>query len=244
MMITRCECGEWGRVEALDELTRIDHWFLGATDECWYLAEYIAGPAAVAGRRVNRLIADLKCPPSVVATHPLRRRHKQRAVNALAAALRSAVSRSWAEGATWIPIPPSRSARDRNYDDRLVRILRRAFAGYDTDIRTILFQRESLAADHRRPRRTHIDSLFECIRVDWSALGSRPLRDRLVLFDDVLTTGKHYRCCARRLREVLPNTRISGLFIARRVLSGRGRRVPLDGDEHRLMQRATLAERC
>jgi hypothetical protein len=236
MMITHCECGEPGRVEALNDLTRIDHWFLRATDECWYLAEYIAGPAAVAGRRVNRLIASLKCPPSVMATHPLQRRDKQRAVEALAAALRSAVSRYWAEGATWVPIPPSRSACDRNYDDRLVRVLRRAFAGYDADIRTVLFQRESMAADHCRPRRTHIDLLFECIRVNWSALGSRPLRDRLVLFDDVLTTGKHYRCCARRLREVLPDIPISGLFIARRVLSGRGRRLPIDGGEHGLMR--------
>ena len=193
MMISRCECGEPGRVELVDDLARIDHSFLRATDECCYLAEYITGPRARAGRRVNQLIANLKCPPSVAATYPLRRRHKQRAVEALAAALRSAVSRSWAESATWIPIPPSRSASDRNYDDRLVRILRKAFTGYDVDIRTVLFQRESMAADHCQPRRTHIDSLFECIRVNWSALGSRPLRERLVLFDDLLTTGKHYK---------------------------------------------------
>jgi len=117
-----------------------------------------------------------------------------------------------------------------------VRILRRAFADYDADIRTVLFQRESMAADHGKARRTRIDSLFECIRVNSSALGSRPLRDRLVLFDDVLTTGKHYRCCARRLREVLPDIPISGLFIARRVLSGHGRRMPMDGDGPGLMR--------
>ena len=217
-----------GRVELLDELARIDHSFLRANDRCWYLAEYVSGAGSRVGS-VNQLIANLKCSPSVAATNPRRRRHKRRAMEELAAALREAVSRSWAEGATWIPIPPSRSAGDCNYDDRLVHILRKAFAGYDTDIRTVLFQLESMTADHCNPRRIGIQWLFERIRVSWSVLASRPLRDELVLFDDVLTTGKHYRCCERRLRDALPNIPISGLFVARRVLQGRGRRMPLGG---------------
>jgi predicted amidophosphoribosyltransferase len=220
-----------GAVARLDDLARIDHSFLRGADECWYLAEYISGAGST---QVSQLIANLKCSPSAAAANARRRRRKQRAIEVLAAALRHAVSQSWAEAATWIPVPPSRAARDQDYDDRLLRILRRAFAGYDSDIRTVLFQLESVAADHCNSKRVEIQSLFECIRVNWSALESRPLRNRLVVFDDVLTTGKHYRCCERRLREVLPTIPISGLFVARRVLSGRGRRMPLDGGSRQL----------
>jgi predicted amidophosphoribosyltransferase len=180
---------------------------------------YRAGP-------INQLIANLKCPPSIAELDLPRARHKERAIASVAACLRDAVSRSWAESVTWIPVPPSRARRDLDYDDRLTRVLRLAFARYDTDVRTALYQSESFVADHARLRRTGLDSLYECLRINWDALLSRPLRDGVVVFDDVLTTGKHYKCCERRLRQALPDIRISGLFVARRVLSGRGRRLP------------------
>ena len=49
---------------------------------------------------------------------------------------------------------------------------------------------------------------------------------RVVVVDDVLTTGKHYKCCERRLREVLADIPIGGLFVARRVLARRRCRAP------------------
>jgi hypothetical protein len=210
---------------ALDDSARIDHPYLTAADRCWYLSEYLSGPG-YRGGRVNQLISNLKCTPSVVADNPQRRRHKQRAIETVAAAVHSAVSRSWAESATWIPIPPSYAAGHADHDDRLTRILRIAFATYDTDVRTLLHCVHSHAADHLTARRIDIDSLYARILVNWAALASRPLREHLVLFDDVLTTGKHYKCCERRLRDARRDASISGLFVSRRVLSGHGRRLP------------------
>jgi hypothetical protein len=209
----------------LDDCARIDHPYLTATDRCWYLSEYVSGPG-YRGGRVNQLISNLKCAPSVVADNPQRRHHKQRAIETVAAAVRGAVSRSWAESATWIPIPPSYAAGHADHDDRLTRVLRIAFAAYDTDVRTLLYCVRSHAADHLTTQRIDVDSLYACTLVNWAALTSRPLREHLVLFDDVLTTGKHYKCCERRLRDVRCNASISGLFITRRVLSGHGRRLP------------------
>jgi predicted amidophosphoribosyltransferase len=37
------------------------------------------------------------------------------------------------------------------------------------------------------------------------------------LFDDVLTTGAHFRAAHSVLKRAFPNARIIGLFIARRV---------------------------
>ena len=53
-------------------------------------------------------------------------------------------------------------------------------------------------------------------------LDARPLRQGIMLFDDVLTTGKHFKSCERCLRTQVPEYfPITGLFIARRVLLGR-----------------------
>jgi hypothetical protein len=212
-------------VSALDDETRTDHPYLSSSDECWWLVPYIAGRGYQAGG-VNQLISNFKCSTSIAAANPSRRRHKDRAVDAMAHALRTAVGRSWVESATWIPIPPSRARCDPDYDDRLPRVLDRAFAGCDLDLRVALYQSTSTASDHLSMKRISCDSLYARIQVNRDAIRARPLRDRLVLFDDVLTTGKHFKCCERRLRDALPHLPIVGLFLARRVVSGRGRRVP------------------
>jgi predicted amidophosphoribosyltransferase len=108
----------------------------------------------------------------------------------------------------------------------LQRILAIAFHNYDLDVRGLLYQSECTAPDHTRARRLTADALYRVIGLDREALGLRPPRARIVLFDDVLTTGKHYKCCERRLREALADTPISGLFVARRVLPRRWRCPP------------------
>jgi hypothetical protein len=210
---------------ALDDHARTDHPYLSASDCCWCLSRYIAGPG-YRGGSVNQLIANLKCAPTIVLDDPVRRTHKQHAIEMAAEVLRRAVSRDWVENATWIPIPPSRAVTHVDYDDRLARVLRVAFTPYDADVRVALYQQHSQPADHLRPARMSLQALYESIRVNLAALAARPLREHLMLFDDVLTTGKHYRCCERRLHEVVPGASIAGLFLARRALSARGRRVP------------------
>ena len=44
------------------------------------------------------------------------------------------------------------------------------------------------------------------------------LRPMVVLFDDVLASGKHYRVAKTRIREVVPGQGILGIFVARRAL--------------------------
>jgi hypothetical protein len=210
---------------ALDAQLRTDHCFLCDTDRCLCLADYVPG-RGTAANRINRLIANLKCPPSIATTDPRRRRYKRQAIDQVASALRAAVSQSWVESATWIPIPTSRPTADADYDDRLQRVLRQAFIGYALDLRTLLYQSEPTVADHASARRLSIAALYELIRIDRQLLALAPLRDRIVLFDDVLTTGKHYKCCERRLLEAPVQIPISGLFVARRILAARRRGLP------------------
>jgi hypothetical protein len=215
-----------GGIMLLDDSLRADHVFLTAADECRCLAEYLPAHGYRAGH-VNQLIINLKCPPSVVRTDPRRLHYKLQAIDNIARALRAALSRPSVESATWVPTPPSRPRLDPDYDDRLRRILTEAFGDYDLDLRDLLHQSEGSAADHARTRRLTADALYLLIGLDRGALALRPLRARIVLFDDVLTTGKHYKCCERRLREVLASVPISGVFVARRVLPRRWRCPPM-----------------
>jgi hypothetical protein len=92
---------------ALDDYVRTDHPFLTAADHCRCLAEYLPGRGYRASH-VNQLIVNLKCPPSIASADPHRMHYKLRAIDAIARALRGALSQSLVESATWIPIPSSR----------------------------------------------------------------------------------------------------------------------------------------
>ena len=173
-----------------DDRTRADHAYLSATDQCWWLTEYVGGHRHLRGTS-SRLIGSLKAVPSRIAFDRQRTRERRWAECALADLLRGAITRAWAEAATWIPIPPSRVFLDVDHDQRLLPVLRRAFHGYDVDVRTILSLRVSTDPDHLSARRSSADALYQRLQIDPHTLAARPLRDRLVLFDDVVTTGKH-----------------------------------------------------
>jgi predicted amidophosphoribosyltransferase len=201
-------------LRALDHVQRADHPYLSSADRCSFLLEWRCG---------SRIVRDFKRPPSAVAFAPRRAAAKAHAVAVMADLLRAAVSRRAAEAATWVPIPPSKAYADCEFDDRLTRTLALAFRGYDVDLRPLLFQVHSTLADHQGSPRLSAHALLANLRVDLKLLHERPLRDGLALFDDVLTTGKHYKCCERRLREQLPETAICGVFLLRRAMPHRWR---------------------
>lgn len=218
-------------LRCLEADQRRAHYHLVATDDCRYLLEYHsgryrAGDGTGTGTgtdsgtgAVRRLIGNFKCPSLVAAASAARLHYKERAIEQIAAALRAAAGRTFVEAATLVPIPPSALPGAPDYDDRLIRTLYRAFAGYDLDVRLLLRQAQGTAPDHRAHRRLRTAALRGLIHLDEEELAARPLRSCIVLFDDVLTTGKHYRCCERRLHEASPEVSICGWFIARRVLS-------------------------
>jgi hypothetical protein len=199
----------------IDETNRAGHPFLTEGDRCVFFGEYFAGKG-YRGGDTNQLIFNFKCPLSANAG---RLTWKERAIATVANGLRSAISRQSAEAITWVPIPPSKVVADPAHDDRLFRALNQAFNGYSADVRMLLRQTVSTNADHTSGARLTSEVLYKVLEVDHAVLAARPLRRTLVLFDDVLTTGKHFKCCERRLREAIPATPIIGIFVARRILS-------------------------
>jgi len=206
------------RLTSIDETNREHHAFLEQGDRCFFFGEYFAYKGYQGGG-TNQLIFNFKCKPSVAATNPGRRRYKEQAIESVAAGLRRAMTQADAERMTWVPVPPSKVVGHADYDDRLMRTLAKAFNGYDVDVRSLLRQSKSTEADHNSGSRLTPDALHALMELDIAQLNALPLRQAIMLFDDVLTTGKHFKCCERRLREFVPaDVPIVGVFIARRIL--------------------------
>lgn len=206
------------RLTGIDETNRDQHAFLKEGDRCLFFGEYFAGKGYQGGG-TNQLIFNFKMLPSIARTNTQRRNYKEGAIAAIAAGLREVLGRNQVERLTFVPIPPSKTIGHVDYDDRLTRALTMGCAGFNADIRPLLRRPFSTESDHRTGDRLTPEALYSLLELDSAAMGSMPLREAIVLFDDVITTGKSFKCCQRRLRDVVPSAvPIIGLFVARRIL--------------------------
>ena len=200
------------RLTAIDDLTRGGHWYLRRTDVCRYLGAYTAGKGA-AYSATNSLILDFKTPVSRT-----RRRNppqKETAIATAAAALRRALEASLADRAVFVPVPPSKSKDDDGYDDRLVRMLRAVRPERPLDVRELIVQTRSVEPTHRRSTRLRASDIEAMYGID-EALEA-PGAGLVVVVDDLLTSGAHFRAAQRLLSRRFPDIDVAGLFLARRV---------------------------
>ncbi len=203
------------RLSKIDDLTRPDHTFIEAEDECLYLGEYTARKGYQFSD-TNNLIFNLK--------KPMERRgqqgwhYKKRAVEKAGRQLREALDAlnpKWLSIATLVPMPPSKVKSDPMYHDRLIQMLQVLGAGLQLDIREMIAQRESTEAAHSTEVRPRVDELCDNYSIKESLVDPPP---RVIgVIDDVLTTGSHFKAVQRLLRSRFPAVKIYGIFVARRV---------------------------
>ena len=200
------------RLTKIDDLARPDHFYLTAADECYFLGEYTARKG-YAFSATNQLIVNFKKSMDKRATAQWR--YKEKAIDEAAAAFRVALNKEWLDSATLVPVPPSKSKNDPLYDDRLVRMLRGIRGQPPLDVRELILQRASTAAAHDQQNRPTPDQIQANYAIDQALRDPDP---RVIgLFDDVLTTGAHFRAASAALQQSFPGVKIIGLFIARRV---------------------------
>ncbi len=203
----------YDRLTKIDELTRPDHTFLEASDSCFFLGEYTAR-GGYAASATNDLINNLKKPM----TYRLKAavwQYKERAINTCAQALRNVLGKNGIEGLTFVPVPPSKAKTDPSYDDRLTLILQKMGQGFDADVRELVVQHANMLASHEGERASIAELVANYSIVD--ALRLPPPKDHFVIFDDVLTTGRHYKAMQQVLAAAYPTATFRGLFVARRL---------------------------
>ena len=207
------------RFRPVETTSLSEHCLLTPKDRCYYLWEY-APHRRYDFSPTNQLIRNLKIRPSVAACSSRRASYKWQAIAHAAAALRHVIPRAFVEArATFVPIPGSKAIGDPEHDDRMARVLEVAFEGWSADLRRMLLFSHSTSADHARAERLTCEALLALTRCVESRT---PPRRVIVIVDDVLNSGKHYRIARELLSRRYPAASLCGAFLARCVRSVTG----------------------
>ncbi len=200
------------RLSKIDELTRPDHTFLEPEDQCYYLGDYTARKG-FAFSEINNLINNLRKPMD--RRGRLEWRYKEDAIISCGRMFREAINEEWLSEATLVPIPSSKLRTDARYDDRLPRILHEVSLERQFDIRELVCMTRSVEQSHLAAERVSIDELMSSMAVDEQS--AMPAPRSFGLFDDVLTTGRHFKAVQAVLLRRFPGVPIVGMFVARRT---------------------------
>ena len=203
------------RLSKIDELIISDHYYLEEDDECLFLGEYTARKG-YAFSPTNNLIYNLKKKPSL--RHTSQWRWKLKAIVDAGRSLREALlhyDEGWLGRATFVPVPPSKTKEDQEYDDRMHRVLQEIGRELDLDIREVVLQSSTTLAAHESDDRPNPIEIVQNYHLDESLLIPHPTA--LAIFDDLLTTGSHFKAMQIALGRQFPEVPTKGIFIARRV---------------------------
>lgn len=145
-------------------------------------------------------------------------RYKERAILSIASEFRTLLPIKSLSKMTLVPMPPSKAKDDPDHDDRMLRVLKNIDQGINLDIRELILQSKSIPAVHfRGSYRRDPEELAEIFYIDENI--SEPIPQKVAIFDDVLTTGAHFKAAQGILQERYPGIPVIGIFIARRIFN-------------------------
>ncbi len=202
------------RLTRIDELHLGDFPYLRADDDCYYFGEYTVRQGYDFSP-TNNLVINLKKEPAYKGTPAWK--YKLRAIRTCAEAFLGGVGREWLSTATLVPIPPSKTKSHREYDDRILQILKAlaSSASVTCDVRELIIQRRSYDPSHSSTHRIKPADLLQIYRLAPDLLAPPP--GYVAVVDDVLTTGAHFRAAKDLFQEQWPDIPVVGLFVARAV---------------------------
>lgn len=201
------------RLQKIDEHTRPDHSYLDKGDECYYLLEY-APRQGYEHSSSNDLIINLKKPVSRRGLPEYR--YKEQAIRQAGDMMRAVLPQEFVAQATWIPIPSSKTVEHPDYDDQVVQVLRLLTQDATCEISELIIQTESLESFHDGCR-LNPEQLAYYYRLN-EILSATITPAVFAVFDDMLTTGSHFKAVKSLLQNHWPRVPAVGIFIARRYL--------------------------
>jgi hypothetical protein len=201
------------RLQRIDEHTRPDHFYLDEGDECYYVFEYTARQEPPYDETSN-LIFNLK--KSVDRRGRPEYYYKERDIRRAGDYLRSVLNEEWLPTAMLVPVPCSKTRDHALYDDRMLQVLQRMTQNLACDVRELVIQTESLDSFHDGCRLSP-NQLRQYYELD-EAICEWGRPREVAVFDDLLTTGSHFKAMKAIIGERWPNVPVSGIFIARRYI--------------------------
>ena len=97
----------------------------------------------------------------------------------------------------------------------MIQVLKIFGQGLNLDIRELILQRESTPSFHQITPRPHWESLIDNYYIDENIANPEP--KKVILFDDLLTEGAHFKAAQNVLEKRYPGIITRGVFIARRI---------------------------
>lgn len=191
-----------------------EHYYLTPYDECYYLFDYKPG-AGFEDNVVNQFIGNYKSKSSPGGNRYLYSRMS--ALNQVRLILSACLPDVFdLNEITLVPVPGSKTKSSVEYDDRNLRVLG-LMQHLGLSVQELLHTQKDTLPVHKSVRRPSLSELKSNLAVD--AEKCRDVKRKIVLFDDMLTSGAHYTACRELLEEVLPEADIAAVFIARRSLN-------------------------
>lgn len=203
------------RLTLIDDLRRLDHHYLNSNDECYYLMEYTSR-TGFGYSNANSMIANIKKPMDKKGTAGWG--YKAKCIREAGGIFQEIIGDDLIEDFIWIPIPPSKAKTDPLYDDRVLQIIQVIGTGKNIDIREVFTTIETRTPFHESDHRPNIQELCDNLKLDNSLL-AKDEEKPIILFDDMITAGTHFKACKQLLLDYLEkkNIQIAGIFVARRV---------------------------
>lgn len=199
-------------LQFINNKLRREHFYLTPVDECYYLFNYKAG-VGYNDNIVNRFVGNYKRAP---ATQKNMAGAKWAALvqakRLLAAYLPEVFDLC---NITVVPVPPSKTQESAQYDDRNYRVLS-WLQQLGLHAQELVCCERDMRPSHACRQRPSLHELTENLSVNYEL--ARYTKRKVVLFDDVLTSGAHFAACKQRIQEVLPTVDVAGVFIARRAI--------------------------
>ncbi|NVJ64750.1 MAG: hypothetical protein HWD84_11060 [Flavobacteriaceae bacterium] len=192
-----------------------DHYHLTDSDECWYFGEYTAYKDW-SFSETNRLIKNFKKKMSVRGT--CQWHHKLKAIAEVGNLFASAIEPQKLQNSLLVPIPPSKVVGDPDYDPRMRKSLDQAASTLNCQlpISECITQIANAEPDHESAN----SRLYPEDRANTYQIHQDRIPDGtecIILVDDMLTTGSHYKGAEISIKRLYPQMQVQGLFIARRI---------------------------
>lgn len=162
----------------------------------------------------NQQISNLKIKPS----ETQRLRWKRIAIDKFAGELTALLRANIPTGLSMalIPIPPSKTTKHPDYDDRLLQVARAVATNLAAvrcwPILECVVDRENL---HSSSSQRTTQEVYSSIGIDKSVFASYNDDEIFCLLDDVLTSGASFSAARNKLLERFSGKRISGIFWAK-----------------------------